>query len=90
MEDLPPLPPTQEDDDDKQQGSPQTPALVYAMKAYQDIAHRDAVIEGINSANTHANEVDTAGEETGKTNNYVSRSTSSTKAGELIARKPEN
>ena len=61
------------------------------MDAYQDTAPTDADTEGItNTAHTHVNDAGAAGEEAREMNNYVSRRTSSTKTGELVARKPEH
>ena len=61
------------------------------MDAYQDITHTGAATRGItNAVNTHANDVGAAGEETREMGNCVKRKTSSAKAGELVARKPES
>ena len=42
-EDQPPLPTTQEEGDDKQQGRPKTLALASATMTYQDITHTGVV-----------------------------------------------
>ena len=61
------------------------------MDAYQDITHTGAAARGIiNTVNTHVNAAGAEGEEAREMNNYVSRRTSSTKTGELVARKPEH